>query len=90
MRRADGVAIDPIPAARLAEFPLVLTGAKRRAIVEPPLKLIARERRGKERLLLFDLGADPKEQRDLSESRPQDLARLKALLDEKSPLRASP
>ncbi len=69
----------------LAPEPLVLAGSKRRAVIDPPLKLIARERKGKERLLLFDLSEDPKEQKDLSEARPKDLARLKALLDEKGP-----
>jgi hypothetical protein len=59
--------------------PLVLSGQNRTAVIDYPLKLMVIERKKKERLLLFDLAADPKESKDLSESRPDDLTRLRAL-----------
>jgi arylsulfatase A-like enzyme len=59
--------------------PLVLSGSNRAAVIDHPLKLIVIERKKKERLLLFDLALDPKESKDLSESRPEDLTRLRAL-----------
>ncbi len=59
--------------------PLVLHGNNRAAVIDPPLKLVVIERKKKERLLLFDLSADPKESKDLSEARPDDLTRLRAL-----------
>ncbi|MFO0547546.1 MAG: sulfatase-like hydrolase/transferase [Polyangiaceae bacterium] len=65
----------------LTPAPVVLRTTNRRAIVEYPFKLIAVERKKKDRLLLFDLGADPKEQKDVSESHADDLRRLSGLLD---------
>lgn len=65
--------------------PLVLAGSNRSAVIDHPLKLIVIERKKKERLLLFDLAVDPKETKDLSESRPEDLARLRALAPTRRP-----
>lgn len=59
--------------------PVFARSAKRAAVVDWPLKLLAIERKRGERLLLFDLAADPGELRDLSEDRADDLARLMAL-----------
>lgn len=54
-------------------------GPKRVAVIDGAWKLIVFERKKKDRLLLFDLSADPKETKDLSTERPDDLARLIAL-----------
>lgn len=54
-------------------------GPKRVAVIDGTWKLIVFERKKKDRLLLFDLSADPKETKDLSTERPDDLARLIAL-----------
>ena len=59
----------------------VLAYARRRTVViDWPLKLMVfrRERRD-DRLLLFDLGSDPEERRDVSADRRQDLQRLDAI-----------
>jgi arylsulfatase A-like enzyme len=53
----------------------------KRAIVDWPMKLIAKKHKGKLRHLLFDLSVDPGETKDLSESRGDDLKRLAGLLD---------
>jgi len=56
----------------------ILSGAYRRlAIVDWPLKLHVRRRKDKrDRTILFDLGEDPKEMKDLSADRKDDLVRL--------------
>ncbi len=50
------------------------------AVIDWPMKLIEKRRKGKSRLLLFDLSADPGETKDLSESRAADLTRLEEQL----------
>ncbi|MBI4704596.1 MAG: sulfatase-like hydrolase/transferase [Deltaproteobacteria bacterium] len=60
--------------------PLLASCAGRTAVIDWPLKLLSIGRgRRRERLLLFDLEADPGEQRDLSAVRGADLTRLGAL-----------
>ena len=59
---------------------VVSYGPKKEAVIDWPLKLLVRKREGaKDRLLLFDLGADPGEQRDVAGERKDELARLDAL-----------
>jgi len=62
--------------------PPVFAHAWRRAVVvDWPLKLMVRRRDNKqERLLLFDLASDPREQHDVSGERSADLTRLQELL----------
>ncbi len=51
--------------------------ARRRAVVvDWPLKLLVHDRKGKDRHILFDLAADPGEEKDLSAERKDDLQRL--------------
>lgn len=59
----------------------VLSGAyQRMAVVDWPLKLHVRRRKDKrDRTILFDLGEDPKEMKDLSADRKDDLVRLHEL-----------
>ncbi|MBL9025061.1 MAG: sulfatase-like hydrolase/transferase [Myxococcales bacterium] len=60
--------------------PVYARAGKRYAVIDYPLKLVLQERKGKDRLLLFDLAADPGETRDLSEQRAADLTRLSDLV----------
>jgi len=63
--------------------PPVYARASRRAVlIDWPLKLMRKIRgeKKKDRLLLFDLAADPNEKHDISEERPKDLERLQGLL----------
>jgi choline-sulfatase len=60
----------------------VYARSRRRAVVvDWPLKLLTHDRKGKDRHLLFDLAADPEEEKDLSAERPADLQRLIALAE---------
>lgn len=59
--------------------PVYARGPRRVALIDGNLKLIVLERKKKDRFLLFDLSADPKETKDLSSERPEDMARLIAL-----------
>lgn len=54
----------------------------KRAVVNGDLKLVVTEPAGLSEL--YDLAADPREQRDLSEVRPDDVRALRALLDEQA------
>jgi choline-sulfatase len=51
-------------------------GQRRVALIEWPLKRMVIERKKSDRILLFDLGADPGEKEDLSHARPADVERL--------------
>lgn len=55
---------------------------RRRALIDGDLKLVALG--DDARFLLFDVARDPKEEHDLAESRPTDLAKMKALYAELS------
>ncbi|MBI4952821.1 MAG: sulfatase-like hydrolase/transferase [Myxococcales bacterium] len=76
-----GVSLAPIAAGDLERgHPPVFAAAERRvAVIDWPQKLLVKRTQKRERLLLFDLDADPREARDLAEERPQDLKRLDAL-----------
>jgi choline-sulfatase len=56
--------------------PVYARSQKRAALIDWPLKLMVIERKKSERLMLFDLSADPGEKTDIKESRAEDLARL--------------
>ncbi len=77
---AQASAEDPLVATS-KPAPVLLQTHRRRGIVVYPWKLISVERKGKQRLLLFDLKEDPGEKKDRSESEPQMLRELSALLD---------
>jgi hypothetical protein len=66
---------------QILEHPPVLAYVGRRvALIDWPLKLIASARDDRpDRLVLFELAADPGEQRDLSQERRDDLRRLDQL-----------
>ena len=59
--------------------PVFARARRRAAVVDWPLKLLVHVRKGKDRHILFDLASDPGEEKDLSESRRDDLVRLVAL-----------
>ena len=59
--------------------PVFARARRRAAVVDWPLKLLVHVRKGKDRHILFDLATDPGEEKDLSESRRDDLVRLVAL-----------
>lgn len=64
--------------------PVYVRGYRRAVLVDGPLKLLRVIRdRGKPRHQLFDVDADPGEERDLSGSREAELARMMAVLDER-------
>ncbi|NUP07784.1 MAG: sulfatase-like hydrolase/transferase [Polyangiaceae bacterium] len=67
--------------APLSRPPVVLRNGKRGAIIDYPLKLVVIDREKRDRVLLFDLANDPKEQHDISSDRADDVKRLRALLD---------
>lgn len=56
--------------------PVFARAPRRAALIDGAFKLIVIERKKKDRFLLFDLSADPKETKDISSERPSDLARL--------------
>ncbi|MGK4007076.1 sulfatase-like hydrolase/transferase [Sorangium sp. So ce1036] len=62
---------------RAPRGPVFARTARRAALIDGDLKLIALKRKKRDRLLLFDLAADPRERRDLSGERPDALARLR-------------
>ncbi|AUX40149.1 cell wall surface anchor family protein [Sorangium cellulosum] len=66
--------------ARAPRGPVFARTARRAAVIDGQLKLIALKRKKRDRLLLFDLDADPRETRDLSEARPDELLRLREKL----------
>jgi choline-sulfatase len=65
--------------------PVLLETTRRRAVVVFPWKLVASDRKGKERLLLFHLVEDPGETKDRSGDEPEKLRELSALLDASLP-----
>ena len=85
---ADGIAgVSLLPYARLdpaapRHAPVVAHGPKRAAVIDWPLKLIAQERKKQNRNFLFDLAIDPREAKDLSEERADDVTRLEKLLSD--------
>lgn len=84
-----GLSLLPIikgEAERRSEPVYARTG-KRFAVIDYPLKLVLQDRKGRDRILLFNLSADPEEKRDLSEDRPDDASRLTALVRDRFALR---
>ncbi len=78
---ADGLAgVSLAPLARgdstRPHGPVYARSQRRVALIDWPLKLMVLERKKAERVLLFDLGADPGEKEDLSMARAADVARL--------------
>ncbi|WP_437735427.1 sulfatase-like hydrolase/transferase [Sorangium sp. So ce1335] len=67
-------------AERAPRGPVFARTARRSALVDGHLKLIVAHRKKRDRLFLFDLERDPRETRDLSGERPDDLARLREKL----------
>ncbi|MRG92026.1 sulfatase-like hydrolase/transferase [Polyangium spumosum] len=65
--------------------PVLAYASKRLALIDWPLKLMVIERKKQNRNFLFDLGADPRETKDLSADRPDDVARLLKLASEITP-----
>jgi arylsulfatase A-like enzyme len=88
---SDGLSgVSLLPWARLEEGaaahpPVLARSPKRAAIIDWPLKLLVVQRKKNDRNLLFDLGADPRETKDLSQERPDDVARLSKLIGEIDP-----
>ncbi|MBK6513220.1 MAG: sulfatase-like hydrolase/transferase [Polyangiaceae bacterium] len=79
---AIGVSLGPaLRGAALERAPVQLRNGRRASVIDYPMKLIVVRRDKKERLLLFDLAADPREERDLSSERAEDLKRLRALIE---------
>jgi len=77
-----GVSLRPIIAGdRSRTHPPVWARSWRRTcVIDWPLKLLVHDREDKpERLLLFDLAADPAERKDVSADRPEDFRRLDGL-----------
>lgn len=62
--------------------PLFAYGPKRAAVIDWPLKLITQERKKQNRNFLFDLAIDPREEKDLSSERVDDVTRLEKLLSD--------
>ncbi len=85
---ADGVSgVSLLPHARLdpsapARPPVLAYASKRVSLIDWPLKLMVIERKKQNRNFLFDLGVDPRETKDLSADRPDDIARLVKLASE--------
>jgi arylsulfatase A-like enzyme len=85
---AEGVSgVSLLPAARLEvepvrRAPVFARGSKRATLIEWPLKLMVIERKRSNRLLLFDLAADPRETKDILADRADDAARLEKLFSE--------
>ncbi|AUX20606.1 cell wall surface anchor family protein [Sorangium cellulosum] len=75
----EGESLVPIATGegRAPRGPVFARTARRAALIDGDLKLIALKRKKRDRLLLFDLAADPRERRDLSGERPDALARLR-------------
>lgn len=65
--------------------PVYARSQKRAALIAWPLKLMVMERKKSDRLMLFDLAADPGEKADIKEARAEDLARLEKQRSEIEP-----
>lgn len=79
-----------LPQARLdsgiqKHAPIVAYGPKRAAIIDWPMKLIVQDRKKQNRNFLFDLATDPREEKDLSSDRVEDVTRLEKLLSSLAP-----
>jgi choline-sulfatase len=78
----DGSSLGPVLGGDLsfAHAPVLAYAAKRSAVIDWPFKLMVRRHEGgPERLLLFDLGADPDERRDVAAEHNDELRRLDEL-----------
>jgi arylsulfatase A-like enzyme len=77
----EGESLLPIARGELEKpkGPVYARSARRAALIDGSLKLMVLERKRKDRLLLFDLAADPGETKDLSADRPEELVRLTKL-----------
>ncbi|WP_207217775.1 sulfatase [Sorangium cellulosum] len=67
-------------ADRAPRGPVFARTARRAALVDGHLKLLVLKRKKRDRMLLFDLERDPRETRDLSDERADDVARLREKL----------
>ncbi|MGK3966186.1 sulfatase-like hydrolase/transferase [Sorangium sp. So ce118] len=67
-------------ADRAPRGPVFARAARRSALVDGQLKLLVAHRKKRDRLFLFDLERDPRETRDLSGERPDDVTRLREKL----------
>ncbi|WP_437757552.1 sulfatase-like hydrolase/transferase [Sorangium sp. So ce1389] len=67
-------------ADRAPRGPVFARTARRSALVDGQLKLLVAHRKKRDRLFLFDLERDPRETRDLSGERPDDVVRLREKL----------
>ncbi|WP_437572075.1 sulfatase [Sorangium sp. So ce542] len=67
-------------ADRAPRGPVFARTARRAAVVDGHLKLLVLKRKKRDRMLLFDLERDPRETRDLSDERADDVARLREKL----------
>jgi choline-sulfatase len=78
-----GMSLVPILSGDLGRRhgPVYIRSTKRAVVIDWPLKLMKVERARADRLLLFDLGADRGETRDLTATRGEDLQRLGQLLE---------
>jgi arylsulfatase A-like enzyme len=74
----EGESLLPVARGELEKTrgPVYARSARRAALIDWPLKLMIIERKRRDRVLLFDLAADPGETKDISVERPADLARL--------------
>lgn len=85
----ESVGVSLAGAARglpLQREPVRIGNSKRSALIDFPLKIVLFERGEKrDRVLLFDLAADPNEQKDLSSDRREDVSRLKTALEADAP-----
>ncbi|HRI71421.1 MAG TPA: sulfatase-like hydrolase/transferase [Polyangium sp.] len=85
---AEGVTgVSLVPHARLdpaapKHGPIFAYGSKRAAVIDWPMKLIAQDRKKQNRNFLFDLAIDPREEKDLSNERVDDVTRLEKLLSD--------
>jgi arylsulfatase A-like enzyme len=81
LEEVEGESLLPIARGELEtpRGPVYARSARRAALIDGSLKLMVVERKRRDRLLLFDLAADPGETKDLSAERPEDLARLTQL-----------
>jgi arylsulfatase A-like enzyme len=81
LEEIEGESLLPIARGELEKprGPVYARSARRAALIDGSLKLMVIERKRRDRLLLFDLAADPGETKDLSAERPEDLARLTQL-----------
>ncbi len=80
-----GRRLDQLARSEVRREPVFARTSKRFAVVDLPLKLVLEQRKGDDRTLLFDLGADPGETKDLSRDRAGEVTRLVGLLRREFP-----